>query len=227
MYCCSLVSLSSFTWKKAIPPSLTTYLKIIRKKTSNSSPSTSYFASSASTAPPARKDPCSSSPLPGSLVPGNHTHTHTHPQPRRRRWWFYLKWDSARITPARFGLLVICNLIWLTLFDQSEQVSPVVSVGGLKTEMSGLTPRDGSQSLLSGDLKALCWQRSWLGFFHIMLGKNLNNLFGHPSVTVNSWSANASADVGGKSFRNSALCFPGLHSGFSPTTKQFQVYLKR
>ena len=168
MHCCGLVSSSSFTWKKAIPPSLTTYLKIIRKKTSNASSSTFHFASSAPTVPPTKKDPCSFFPAPQcqqALLPcghppthpPTHTHTHTHTQPRRHRWWFYLKWDSARITPARFGLSVICYLIWIKLFDQSEQESPVVSVGGLKIEKSGLTPKDASQSLLSGDLKAVGW----------------------------------------------------------------------
>lgn len=69
--------------KKAIPLSLPTYLKIIRKKTSNSSSSTFHFAFSASTA--ARQErsllllPSSQLPSASTLffLVGYHTHTAT------------------------------------------------------------------------------------------------------------------------------------------------------
>ena len=164
MHCCGLVSSSSFTWKKAIPPSLPTW-KLLERKHQMPLCLLSTLPPLHLLCHPPRKIPAPSSRLPSAsrlfFLVGTrtrtHTHTHTHTQPRRHRWWFYLKWDSARITPARFGLSVICYLIWIKLFDQSEQESPVVSVGGLKIEKSGLTPRDASQSLLSGDLKAVGW----------------------------------------------------------------------
>lgn len=133
MYCCSLVSSSQFTWKKLYPYLYLPTLKLLERNHQIPLHPLSTLPS-LHLLPPAKKDPCSSFPLPSSPVPARSSSlwATTHTQPRRQRWWFYLKWDSARITPARFGLSVICYLIGIKLFDQSEQESPVGSAGWVK-----------------------------------------------------------------------------------------------